>query len=387
MNKLVNKINVFLYDEFIFSSRYQLLRHVLYWSFHTVIWAIFWLIMESSSSFLFNLLNMSLWIPVFILFGYPLVYIAIPRLLLKGKVWQFFLLVLFWGIAGMYINAGFTNYIYIPLQQLIGFSNIPGKGFQPHMYLCMTTSIASPMIVKFFKLWTIRQKAWMLAQQEKITSQLQLLKAQLHPNFLLKTLNNIYSFALHNSPKTPQMVLRLSSLLSYMLYDCKTDEVLLEKEVDMVKNYIDLEKERHGDKIDISINIEGDIQDKYITPLLILPFLENAFKHGTSEQLERQWLSVDIAVKDHLLQCKVVNSKNEFLHFQENGLGVDNVKKRLQFLYPGRHDLKLADEGDFFVVSLLLELRQNLHASATSVFSKQSVKDFAHEIALFPKVG
>ena len=143
MNKLVNKINVFLYDEFIFSSRFRLLRHVLYWSFHTVIWAIFWLIMDSSFSFLFNLLNMSLWIPVFILFGYPLVYIAIPRLLLKGKVWQFFLLVLFWGIAGMYINAGFTNYIYIPLQQLIGFSNIPGKGFQPHMYLCMTTSIAS----------------------------------------------------------------------------------------------------------------------------------------------------------------------------------------------------------------------------------------------------
>ena len=178
-----------------------------------------------------------------------------------------------------------------------------------------------------------------------------------------------------------------SALLSYMLYDCKTDEVLLEKEVDMVKNYINLEKERHGDKIDISINIEGDIQDKYITPLLILPFLENAFKYGTSEQLERQWMSVDIAVKDHLLQCKVVNSKNEFLHFQENGLGVDNVKKRLEFLYPDRHDLKLADEGDFFVVSLLLELRQNLPSSVSSVFSKQSVKDFAHEIAPIPKVG
>jgi LytS/YehU family sensor histidine kinase len=103
-----------------------------------------------------------------------------------------------------------------------------------------------------------------------------------------------------------------------MLYDCKTDEVPLEKEVDVMKNYIDLEKERYGDKIDISVNIHGAIQDKYITPLLILPFLENAFKHGTSEQLEKPWMSVDIAVKDHLLQCKVVNSKNEFVPLSEN---------------------------------------------------------------------
>ena len=374
MNKWVRKINTFLYDDFIFSSRYRIWRHILYWSFHTAVWAIFWVLMGSPASFIRNLFNMSLWIPVFILFAYPLVYIAVPRLLLKGKVWQFFLLIFFWGVAGLYLNAGFRTYLYIPLQELIGFDYIPEKGFQPHSYLCMTTSVASPMIVKFFKLWTIKQKAWMLAQQEKITAQLQLLKAQLHPQFLLNTLNNIHSFALHRSPKTPQMVLRLSSLLSYMLYDCKSDEVLLEKEVDMIKNYIDLEKERHGDKIDISINIEGDIQDKYITPLIILPFLENSFRLNTSEQHEHPWMSVDIAVKNHLLQCKVVNSKNEFLPIPENGADIDNVKKRLDFLYPGKYDLKLADEGEFFVVSLMLELKMNHAAWVIPMSAKQKLK-------------
>jgi two-component system, LytTR family, sensor histidine kinase AlgZ len=104
------------------------------------------------------------------------------------------------------------------------------------------------------------------------------------------------------------------------------------------------------------VNIEGDIHDRYITPLLILPFLENAFKHGTSEQLERPWMSVDIAVKDNILKCKVVNSKNELVPFHDNGVGINNVKKRLEFLYRGKHELKLADEGEFFVVDLVLEL-------------------------------
>jgi two-component system sensor histidine kinase AlgZ len=374
MNKLVKKINTFLYDDFIFSSRYRVWRHIFYWSFHTIVWAIFWTIMDSRSSFVRNVFNMSLWIPVFMLFGYPLVYMAVPRLLLKGKVWQFVLLILLWGVAGLYINAGFSTYLYVPLQQLMGFSYIPEKGFQPHYYLCMTTSVASPMIVKFFQLWTIRQKAWMLAQQEKITAQLQLLKAQLHPRFLLNTLNNIYSFALNNSSKTPQMVLRLSSLLSYMLYDCKAEEVLLEKEVEVMKNYIELEKERYGDKIDISMNIEGDIHDKYISPLLILPFLENAFKHGISEQLDRPWMSVDIAVKDHSLKCKIVNSKNEFVQFHDNGVGINNVKKRLEFLYPGKYDLKLADEGEFFVVSLLLELKWHFAALVSPMSTKQKIQ-------------
>src|SRR5215207_8503740 len=202
MNNLVKKINTFLYEEFIFSSRYRVWRHIIYWSFHTTVWAIFWVIMGSPASFARNLFNMFLFIPVFIFFGYPLVYIAVPRLLLKGKVWQFFLLILLWGVAGACINAGYRTYVYVPLQQAIGFSFIPGTGFQPHSYLCMTTSAASPMIIRFFKLWTIKQRAWVHAKQEQMTTELQLLKAQVHPRLLFNTLNSIYSFSLERSPKT-----------------------------------------------------------------------------------------------------------------------------------------------------------------------------------------
>ena len=196
----------------------------------------------------------------------------------------------------------------------------------------------------------------MQAEREKVVSELQLLKAQVHPHFLFNTLNNIYSFSLENSPKTPGLILKLSSLLSYMLYDCKAEEVSLEKEIEIMKNYIDLEKERYGNKIDISVNIEGDIKDKFIAPLLLVPFLENAFKHGISEQLETPWLSIDINVKQFILSCKIVNSKDEITPVSKSGIGIQNVKQRLRFLYPGKHELKLTDEGAFFVVSLVIEL-------------------------------
>ena len=119
-----------------------------------------------------------------------------------------------------------------------------------------------------------------------------------------------------------------------MLYDCKAEEVRLEKEIEIMKNYIDLEKERYGNKIEISWSVEGDIKDKFISPLLMLPFLENAFKHGISEQIEKPWLSIDISVKSDTLRCKIANSKNEFVSYRENGIGITNVKKRLEFIYP-----------------------------------------------------
>jgi two-component system, LytTR family, sensor histidine kinase AlgZ len=356
MDRLFNKINSFLYKDFIFSPHYKIWRHVIYWTFHVTVWGAFWVIMGATTSIWRNIFNMILWVPAFILYAYPLAYIAVPHLLLKGRVWQFFLLILAWGGFGLYHNFAYRNYIYIPFQEALGFEYIPRGGLQAHSYLCMTTSAASPMIIRFFKLWTYKQQDWLRAQQEKVTAELQLLKAQVHPHFLFNTLNNIYSFSLDYSPKTPELILKLSSLLNYMIYNCKTEKVLLEKEVEVMKNYIDLEKERYGNKIKISWNVEGDVKVKCIVPLLLLPFLENAFKHGASEQIENPWIGVDISVKDDILWCKISNSKNEFVKQSNNCIGINNVKKRLSILYDGKHDLKITDEKNLFVVSMRLIL-------------------------------
>ncbi len=369
----MHRLNTFLCTDFLFLPRYRVWRHVFYWSFHIMIWAAFWVVM-GAPSYGRQLFNQSLWVPVFILFSYPLVYGAIPHLLLKGKVSLFFLVILAWGGIGLYIDSGYRSYIYIPLQEAMGLDNILPRGPLAACYLCMTTSAASPMIIKFFKLCTIKQRDWMHAQQEKITAELQLLKAQVHPQFLFNTLNNIYSFSRNGSPKTPGLILKLSSLLSYMLYDCKAVEVRLEKEIEIMKNYTDLERERYGNTIEISWSVEGNTKDKFISPLLILPFLENVFKHGISEHIDKPWLSIDLSVKADTLRCKIANSKNEFVPYLQNGMGITNVKKRLEFIYADRHELKLNDEGNFFVASLLVRLAGNMPVNTEIPVQAQAIR-------------
>jgi two-component system sensor histidine kinase AlgZ len=359
-------MNAFLYNDFVFSRRYRVWRHIIYWCFHISLWAAFWVIIGAHGSYARQLLNMAMWVPLFIFFSYPLVYFAIPHLLLKGRVLQFLGVLLAWGAFGLYLDVAYRSYVLIPVQEAMGLENILPRGPLAFCYLCMTTSAASPMIIKFFKLFTIKQRDWMLAQQEKATAELQLLKAQVHPHFLFNTLNNIYSFSLDNSPKTPALILKLSSLLSYMLYDCRSEEVRLEKEIEIMKNYIDLERERYGNKIEISWNVEGEMKGKFIAPLLMLPFLENAFKHGASEQIEKPWLGVDISMQHGILRFKIANSKNEYGPISNHGIGIENVKKRLEFIYPGKYELKINDEGNFFVVSLMIRLLGNVAISTLS---------------------
>ncbi len=382
MDRLLKSVNAFLYKDFVFNPGYRLIRHLVYWVCHTLIWAAFWVVIGAPGSYGLQVVNMALWLPVFILYGYPMAYWAVPHFLLKGKILQFLLTLLMWGVAGLYIDVWYKDYFVIPIQEALQMKYILPRGQQAWCYLCITTAAAVPMGIQFFKHWSKKQQDWLRARQEKITAELQLLKAQVHPHFLFNTLNNIYSFSLENSPKTPGLILKLSSLLSYMLYDCKTPEVRLEKELEIMKNYIELERERYGNKIDISWKLSGEVRDIFIAPLMMLPFIENAFKHGTSEQIERCWLSIDMLVKEGWLSAKIANSKNEYsANRANNGIGIANVRKRLELIYRDQHELKINDEGSFFVVALSINLVGGLAAHphpGREVISKSTI----HEPAL-----
>ena len=363
-------MDTFKYNNFIFSSKYRVWRHIAFWAAYTFITSsLFFTYGQGSWSINRQLFVGMLWLPVRLLYCYPLMYWVLPKFLLRGKYVQFGIIIFLWFVAGWFLNYFYRVYIFIPLQEAMHFKNVVKDPWSPGSFLLLTTAAGCTSIIVIFKYWFKKQQEWLQAEKEKVTAELQLLKAQVHPHFLFNTLNNIYSFSLENSPKTPGLILKLSSLLSYMLYDCKAEEVLLEKETEIMKNYIDLEKERYGNKIEISWDIEDDIKDKYISPLLMLPFLENAFKHGTSEQLEKPWLSVDMSVKQDVLRCKIANSKNDFVPLSTNGIGIQNVKKRLEFLYPGKHELKMNDEGNFFVVSLLVELKNKKNSPVVSSHS------------------
>lgn len=359
-----------MYQEnaFVFSPSYRWLRHLIFWTIHILCFSYLFKIPDQSYPHMFLL--STLWVPAIILYAYPIAYILIPKYLLSEKYPLFILMILIWAIAGYFLNYLFRTMVLFPVSDVLHYKFNNRNPWAPSSYLTMNVMAGFTSMIVLFKYWAQKQKDFLTAKNEHVSAELQLLKAQIHPHFLFNTLNNIYAFSLENSPKTPQLIIKLSSLLSYMLYECKSPKVQLGKEIEVMKDYIDLEKERYGDRIDISLHITGDVEGKMIAPLLLLPFLENAFKHGISTAVEKSWLAMDLEVKNNQLFAKIVNSKNESTSEKSEGIGITNVKKRLSILYPDKHELSLNDEGDFFSVALSLQLDPNPAASEYATSSK-----------------
>jgi LytS/YehU family sensor histidine kinase len=185
-----------------------------------------------------------------------------------------------------------------------------------------------------------------------------LLKAQIHPHFLFNTLNNIYAFTLSASPKAPQMVKKLSGLLRYIIHECNQPRVPLEKELAMIRDYMELEKIRYEEQMDMTVDIRGNCENKMIAPLLLIPFVENSFKHGTSKMLSRPWVTLHVIVEENIFYLLLTNSKPEEYGnpHSEGGIGLANVQKRLALLYPGNHVIKMTEEPRNFTVLLEINL-------------------------------
>lgn len=196
---------------------------------------------------------------------------------------------------------------------------------------------------------TIRLKD---AEKEKIQAQLQELKAQVNPHFLFNTLNNIYSHSLVQSPKTPEMILKMSDLMSYILYECNEDKVPVINELAFIRNYVDLEKLRYEDQIDIRFSVEELSKGKKIAPLIFIPFVENAFKHGGNRGSENKFVEIEIRVESEKISLNVRNSISERMDNREKGIGLENVKKRLDLLYNQAYSLGFNNNPDIFSVQL-----------------------------------
>ncbi len=213
--------------------------------------------------------------------------------------------------------------------------------------------------IKLLKYWYANQQAQQVLTQEKLQAELKFLKTQIHPHFLFNTLNNLYALTLKKSDKAPEMVLKLSELINYMLYECKSDQVPLSKEIKFIRNYVDIEKMRYGDKLDVDLKITGNIGERKIAPLILLPFVENSFKHGASENLSQSWVKISVdSHTDHLI-IKVENSKSgENGQNGDAGIGIQNVRRRLDLLYNGKHELKIINGEETFLVVLSINTEE-----------------------------
>jgi LytS/YehU family sensor histidine kinase len=230
-------------------------------------------------------------------------------------------------------------------------------------YLVVFLAVA----IKLLNHWYQIQNQNLLLEKESMEielklkeAELRLLKAQIHPHFLFNTLNNLYGLALSGSEKTPDIVLKISSLLDFMLYRSTQQKVKLKEEIDYIKDYIELEKLRYK-HIDIQWKEKGNLENEYIAPMLLQPFVENAFKHGTSKDIKNPWIQVELSIQNNsILDFVVLNSRssdkqNDSSGYTE-GIGLKNVKKRLKILYPDNHLLEIHEKLQTFGIHLQLTL-------------------------------
>lgn len=194
-------------------------------------------------------------------------------------------------------------------------------------------------------------------ENEKLTSELNFLKAQINPHFLFNTLNNLYYLAYTKSDNTPEVVAKLSQMMRYMIYDSNHTKVLLSKEIEYMQNYISLERLRLNDQIPIDFHISGSIENRWISPLIFITFLENAFKHGVSNNNPKAWVKVSIRLDQNQCIYTVENSKPEKSDVHEkSGIGLQNVQRRLELSYPGQFNLTTEDKNNVYFVQLTLTL-------------------------------
>ena len=280
-------------------------------------------------------------------------YFLLPRFFYKSKYWQFGLGLVFVFLSTIFVEEMVLEKIYFP--------DTKGRFFFGVFYTLIDVIPVTIILSGFKFAWDALTKqreveALKSAVQE---SQLQFLKSQINPHFLFNNLNNLYAHAIENSPKTPKIILELSSVLRYMLYETKTPFVPLKKEIEQVKHFIninELQIEERGEVALKTTNIRADYQ---IAPLILIVFIENAFKHSTASLSDKIVIDIQITLtEDGILEfyCKNNHQLESNTENLSKGIGLENVRKRLELLYPDAHDLSIFHDENWYEVKLQLDL-------------------------------
>ena len=290
-------------------------------------------------------------------FSYLTVYVFVPKFLYKKKYISFCLSVLLVYCAIYMINAVQS---YYQLNKTFNFV----AGVRSHDFFQLPNLIrilGNPPLVcglllslKSLKNWYLRKIESEALMRANTNAELQLLKSQIHPHFLFNTLNNIYSYSINNKPEAPGLVKKLKQTVHYMVAECNHAYVPLKNELNMIANYIELEKIRYGNRLSMQVELINPDGNHLIAPLLMIPFVENSFKHGVSQILDHPRISLKIYVEGNMLHFYLNNSKPPTVENQDlrKGIGLENVRKRLDLLYPDKHTLLILTTEDSFTVQM-----------------------------------
>jgi hypothetical protein len=333
--------------------RYKI-HHVIFWFLYLSFWVFLY---EPAVGFIQAVQNAFAIIVLHGTASYFNNYYLVPYFLRKRE-YLFYLISIFLTISFIC----FTHIVYLLWADTIDDTekySLWSLDFFVNDSIFTSYTIIITMTLLFFKRWFEKERLADKLEKLNIETELKFLKSQINPHFLFNSLNSVYALTLTKSDKAPEVVLKLSEILRYILYDGGEKVVGLEKELEYLKNYLELEKIRYGNRLQIKLEIDGDPSGKEIAPMLFLPFVENSFKHGVNSNIGNTFINIEVKIEQNAIAFRIENNKpinnlNDTQGYQ-GGIGIDNVKKRLNLLYPGKYSL-LIHEGDTFLVNLNIEL-------------------------------
>lgn len=305
-------------------------------------------------------------LPTKMMATYFLAYYLIPRYFQKEKYFQFILYFLLSSVLFCVLYR--FNNVHIaerlageegykePIWEIIQYYDETILGYIGRVY-----SVTIPFIfIKMIRSRSAEKRKVTRLEKEKTDAELNFLKAQIHPHFLFNTLNNLYALTLKKSDHAPDVVAKLSEMLDYMLYQCKEDSVLVSKEITLLQHYLDLEKLRYGERLQLQFEHALDDDMAQIAPLILISIVENAFKHGVSGAIQQPLVEISIEVKENVSYIRVFNTKPEIPQADEmgykKGIGETNVKRQLELIYPDRYEWHCEETPKSYEVNLIIQL-------------------------------
>lgn len=278
----------------------------------------------------------------------------IPRLLLARN---YLLYILSLGLAIVSVCFPLSIVVHIVVENEELQTLIWSDSFFLFLIINVIFTVITTMVLKLVKQWYSDQKTTKDLQQEQLQTELKFLKSQINPHFLFNSLNNLYALTLSKSDSAPEVVLRLSNILRYILYESNEGYVSVRKEMEHVKDYVAVEKLRLGMGVTIDIDIDDAIQDDPVEPMLFLTLVENAFKHSEDILPEKRFIRIHAKSLDTGFRFLIENTFSPSKRDSETGgIGLENIKKRLNLIYPNQHDIKSSTADGLYRVDLIIKL-------------------------------
>jgi hypothetical protein len=361
------------------------LGHLLFWGAVLGFFVLYF--GREADSYGQSLLFVTLLLPVAMGTTYFLTGVLVPRYLLPGHYGRFALYAVYTLVGSVYLELVVLVVSFIFLADYRVSAMNPATldvfGLVVGLYVVVFIAMAADLARRWHRLRAAHaetERARLEAELNLRDAELARLRMQMHPHFLFNTLNNLYGLTLERSDDAPDVVLRIADLLDYMLYRCDRPLVPLAGEIEHLKTYLELERLRYDERVAVTFDVDGAASDVHVAPLLLVPFIENSFKHSASRTADRAWIRIELRnVDNETLYLTVANSKpggtpgvetgDGVVRDATAGIGLANVRRRLDLLYPDAHDLIIDETPTQFTVHLRLPLHDSnttFHASTNA---------------------